>query len=251
MRPKSSNPVMSDRIFQSAYTETQAADVMTVQGAGIKTAILIALAFVAAAFSWQTAQEQPQLVMGYVFGGSIVGLILVLVSSFKPTTSPYVAPLYAIAEGFALGAISMLVANAAPQYANLPFQAVCLTFGTLFCMAMVYSNGWIKVTDKLRTGLYAALGAIFLIYLVSFIVNLFGGTIPYIHGSGPIGIGFSVIVVGVAAFFLLLDFDFIERGAQYGAPKYMEWYGALGLMVTLVWLYLEILRLLMKIQSRD
>jgi uncharacterized YccA/Bax inhibitor family protein len=118
-------------------------------------------------------------------------------------------------------------------------------------MAMVYSNGWIKVTDKLRTGLYAALGAIFLIYLVSFIVNLFGGTIPYIHGNGIVGIGFSVIVVGVAAFFLLLDFDFIEKGAQYGAPKYMEWYGALGLMVTLVWLYLEILRLLMKIQSRD
>lgn len=248
MRPKSSNPVMSDRIFQSAYTETQAADVMTVQGAGIKTAILVALAFAAAAFSWQACIQNEALYPGFAMGGGIVALILVIVSSFKPSASPFTAPLYALAEGLALGAISVMFER---FYPGIAFQAVCLTFGTLFSMAIVYSNGWIKVTNKLRTGLYAALGAIFLIYLISMIMNLFGGQFPYIHGNGLIGIGFSVIVVGVAAFFLLLDFDFIERGAQYGAPKYMEWYGALGLMVTIVWLYLEILILLSKLQSRD
>ena len=248
MRMSSSNPVMSDRIFQSAHAADS--NVMTVQGTGIKTTILIVLAFVAAAFSWSTCLQNPGLYPAFIWGGGIAGLVLVLVASFKPTTSPFTAPAYAVAEGLALGAISVLVSKISPKYADLPFQAVCLTFGTLFSMGIVYSNGWIKVTDKLRTGLYAALGAIFLIYLLTFILGFFSVQIPYIHGSGPIGIGFSVVVVGVAAFFLLLDFDFIERGAQYGAPKYMEWYGALGLMVTLVWLYLEILRLLMKIQNR-
>ena len=166
----------------------------------------------------------------------------------KPTISPYTAPLYAVAEGLALGAISGLMNQIYPEIA---IQAVCLTLGTLFTMCLVYSNGWIKVTDRLRTGLMAAMGGIFFIYLASFILRFFGVDIPYIHGNGPIGIGFSLVVVGVAAFCLLLDFDFITKGAQYGAPKYMEWYGALGLMVTLVWLYLEILRLLSKIQSRN
>jgi len=245
---RSSNPVMSDRVFQSAYTVSGAeSNVMTVQGTGIKTVILIVLAFVAAAFSWNTSLQNPGLYPAFAFGGGIVGFILVLVSSFKPSTSPFTAPAYAVAEGLALGAISVFFNK---YYDGIAFQAVCLTFGTLFSMAIVYSNGWIKVTDKLRTGLYAAIGAIFLIYLLTFILGLFRVPVPYIHGNGPIGIGFSVIVVGVAAFFLLLDFDFIERGAQYGAPKYMEWYGALGLMVTLVWLYLEFLRLLSKIQSR-
>jgi len=246
---RSSNPVMSERIFQSASAGYATdANVMTVQGAAIKTAILILLAFAAAAFSWQICMTQPQLYPAFGFGGGIVGFILVLVTSFKPQISPYTAPLYALAEGLALGAISVLMNQVYPEIA---IQAVCLTLGTLFAMCMVYSNGWIKVTDRLRTGLMAALGGIFFIYIATFILGFFSLQIPYIHGNGPIGIGFSVIVVGLAAFFLLLDFDFIEKGAQYGAPKYMEWYGALGLMVTLVWLYLEILRLLSKIQSRD
>jgi uncharacterized YccA/Bax inhibitor family protein len=240
---------MSERIFQRAGTGyTTDADVMTVQGAAIKTGILILLAFAAAAFSWQTCMTQPQLYPAFAFGGGIAGFVLVLVSSFKPKLSPYTAPMYAVVEGLALGAISVLMNQ---YYPEIAIQAVCLTFGTLFTMCMVYSNGWIKVTDRLRTGLMAALGGIFFIYLASFILGFFGVQIPYIHGNGPIGIGFSLIVVGVAAFFLLLDFDFITKGAQYGAPKYMEWYGALGLMVTLVWLYLEILRLLSKLQSRD
>jgi len=246
---RSSNPVMSDRMFQSAGAGYASdASAMTVQGAAMKTSILIVLAFAAAGFSWTTCLQQPQLYQPFAFGGGIVGFILVLVSSFKPTVSPYTAPLYAIAEGLALGAISVLMNQV---YPDIAFQAVCLTFGTLFAMSMIYMNGWIQVTDKLRTGLMAALGGIFLIYLATFILGFFNITIPYIHGNGPIGIGFSLLVVGVAAFFLLLDFDFIQKGAQYGAPKYMEWYGALGLMVTLVWLYLEILRLLAKIQSRD
>ena len=133
---------------------------------------------------------------------------------------------------------------------GIVFQAVALTGGTLFCMLFAYTTGLIKVTDRLRAGIVAATGAIALVYLVSIGLSFFGMSVPFIHGATPIGIGFSLFVVGLAAFNLLLDFDFIEQGARNDAPKYMEWYGAFGLMVTLVWLYLEILRLLRKLQDR-
>ena len=248
---RTSNPVLSDKAFQRARdTYYEGSDTMTIQGAGIKTGILLLLAVVTAAFAWtQTSNPANQgMLYPMLIGGSIVGLIAAMVGFFKPTASPYAAPIYAVAEGFVLGVVSQIVNS---MYDGIAFQAVCLTFGTLFTLLIAYQSGWIKVTEKFRAGIVAATGAIFLVYLVGWIMSFFGAGIPYIHGAGFIGIGFSLFVVAIAALNLVLDFDFIDRGAQAGAPKYMEWYGALGLMVTLVWLYFEILRLLMKLQSRD
>jgi uncharacterized YccA/Bax inhibitor family protein len=169
------------------------------------------------------------------------------VTIFKPRVAPYTSPFYAVLEGLFLGAIS---ARYAVQYAGLPLQAVGLTFMVFLAMLTVYQTRIIKVTDKLRFGIAAATGGIALFYLLSFVLAMFGVQIPMIHGSGMVGIGFSLIVVGIAALNLVLDFDFIDRGVQAQAPKHMEWYAAFGLLVTLVWLYLEILRLLSKLQRR-
>ena len=137
------------------------------------------------------------------------------------------------------------------MYPDIVFQAVSLTFGTLFALLIAYKSGWIKATENFKLGVVAATGGICMVYLVSIVMGFFGTTIPFIHESGWIGIGFSLFVIVIAALNLVLDFDFIEKGAEHGAPKYMEWYGAFGLMVTLVWLYIEILRLLAKLNSRD
>jgi uncharacterized YccA/Bax inhibitor family protein len=241
---------LSEKAFQRAgSTYYEGADTMTVQGTGVKTGILLLLAVVAAAFAWtQSAAGAIQSLYPMVIGGSIVGLIAAMVGFFKPTAAPYAAPIYAVAEGLVLGLISQIVNSI---YPGIAFQAVCLTFGTLFSLLIAYQSGWIRVTEKFRAGVFAATGAIFLIYLIGFIMSFFGAGIPYIHEAGVIGIGFSLFVVAIAALNLVLDFDFIDRGARAGAPKYMEWFGALGLMVTLVWLYIEILHLLMKLQNRD
>ena len=151
-------------------------------------------------------------------------------------------------EGLFLGGISAIFEA---QFSGIVIQAVGLTFGTLFCLLMVYKSGLIKATENFKLGIASATGAIFLVYLVSMILGFFGVQMPFIHESGIIGIGFSIFVVVIAALNLVLDFDFIENGSQMGAPKYMEWYAAFGLMVTLVWLYIEILRLLTKLRSRD
>lgn len=247
---RTANPVMSDRVFRTAHDSAyEQSNVMTVQGTGIKTGILLLLAITTAAFSWNALFNNPQIVPALVWGGVIGGLVFAMICFFKPTFSPIGAPLYAASEGLFLGAISGMFEGA---FQGIVFQAVCLTFGTLFSMLMAYQSGWIKATENFKMGVFAATGGICLVYLVSFVMSFFvSGGIPYIHSNGWIGIGFSLFVVVIAALNLVLDFDFIEKGAQYGAPKYMEWYGALGLMVTLVWLYLEILRLLAKIQSRD
>jgi uncharacterized YccA/Bax inhibitor family protein len=150
-------------------------------------------------------------------------------------------PLYAVLEGLFLGALSAVYEA---RYEGIVINAVALTFGTLAVLLAAYSSGLVRPSENFKLGIVAATGAIGLVYLVSIALSFFGWSMPYIHGSGPIGIAFSVFVVAVAAFNLVLDFDFIEHGAASGAPKYMEWYGAFGLLVTLVWLYLEILRLL-------
>jgi uncharacterized YccA/Bax inhibitor family protein len=159
----------------------------------------------------------------------------------------FTAPLYAILEGLFLGALSSFLEA---QFNGIVVQAVGLTFAIFICILLIYRTGIIKVTDNFRIGIVAATGGIALIYLVTIVMNLFGTTIPYIHSSGPIGIGFSVFVIIIATLNLVLDFDFIEHGVDMRAPKYMEWYAAFGLMVTLVWLYIEILRLLAKLRSR-
>jgi uncharacterized YccA/Bax inhibitor family protein len=180
--------------------------------------------------------------------GLVGGFICAIVTVFKKEWSPVTAPLYALLEGLALGGFSAIFEM---RYPGIGIQAVGLTFGTLFALLVVYRSGMIRVTQKFRLGVFAATGGIALFYILEMVLGFFGVQFTSINGSGAIGIGFSLIVVGIAALNLVLDFDFIEQGVQHGAPRYMEWYGAFGIMVTLVWLYIEILRLLSKMRSRN
>ena len=243
---RSSNPVLREQMFASA--PSYGSSVMTIQGTGIKTMILLILAVISAGFAWSNAAEAGfGATMPWVFGGGIVGLILALATCFKPSWSPVTAPAYALAEGLFLGGISFMYNE---QFGGIVLQAVCLTFGTLFTMLVAYQTGVVRATQKFRAGVTAGVGAVCLLYLASFVLSMVGSNaLGFIHSNGMFGIGFSVAVVVLAALCLVLDFDQIERGAQHGAPKYMEWYGAFALMVTLIWLYLEILRLLAKLRD--
>jgi uncharacterized YccA/Bax inhibitor family protein len=250
---RSGNPALSSSTFESfPYAASESRGVMTLQGTTIKTGVLLGLAVASAAVTWVLFVRQAPLTFPLMIGGAIGGLVLGLVTAFKKTWAPVTAPLYAIAEGLFLGGISAFYeTNAQIGYQGIVFQAVCLTFGTMLILLTAYQSGVIKPTENFKLGVAAATGGIMLVYLVGWVMRMFGSGIPFIHESGWIGIGFSLFVVVIAALNLVLDFDFIEEGAARGAPKYMEWYGAFGLMVTLVWLYLEILRLLSKLNSRD
>jgi uncharacterized YccA/Bax inhibitor family protein len=183
-----------------------------------------------------------------VIVGALGGFIAALVTIFKPAWAPVTAPIYALLEGLFIGGISSI---AEAQFPGIVIQAVGLTFGTCLALLMAYKSGMIRASENFKLGVVAATGGIALFYLASIILGLFGVRIPGVFGSGPVGIIFSLVVVVIAALNLVLDFDFIEQGAAQGAPKFMEWYGAFGLMVTLIWLYIEILNLLMKLRSRD
>ena len=244
---QSSNPVFASSTFQNFDYSADRSQVMTVQGTAFKAFALTALTLVAAGWSWSKVianEMQP----GFVIGAGIGGMIVAFITIFKPKIASWTAPVYAVLEGLFLGAISVFFEKAA--YQGMAMQAVGLTGGTLFVMLFIYMTGLIKVTEKLTSAIVAATGAIALFYLLTMVLRMFHVEIPYIHSSGPIGIAFSLFVVGLAAFNLLLDFEQIKRGAESGAPKWMEWYSAFGLLVTLVWLYLEILRLLRKISDR-
>ncbi len=251
---RSGNPVLNDKTF-TRHIDLTGDDRMTLMGTVHKTAALLILLVLTASYTWSLVMgvnAEGQLVaapgiFGYMIGGAIGGLIFALITCFKPTWAPITAPLYAAAEGLFIGAIS---AFAESRFPGIVLQAVGLTFGTLFALLGAYRSGLIKATENFKLGVCAATGGIMLIYLATFILGMFGVHIPFIHGSGLFGIGFSAFVVVIAALNLVLDFDFIENGADHGAPKYMEWVGAFGLMVTLVWLYIEILHLLMKLRSR-
>ena len=250
---RSGNPALTQNTFLDvASGQVISTDnAMTVGGTVNKTAVLLLLVVATAAFSWSqyTGPESVGNLMPYLWGGMIGGLILGLVTVFKKTWAPVTAPLYAISEGFFVGAISVIFEA---QFPGIVMQAVGLTFGTLAALLMAYKSGLIKATENFKLGVVAATGGIALLYLVNIGMRMFGFEgMGFIHDSGLMGIGFSVFVVIIAALNLVLDFDFIEQGAEVGAPKYMEWYGAFGLVVTLIWLYLEILRLLAKLQSRD
>jgi uncharacterized YccA/Bax inhibitor family protein len=214
------------------------------EGTVNRSFILILLLLLAGSLTWYFIGSAFTGML--ILGGAITGFVLALVTVFKPTSSHVTAPFYAIAEGLFLGGISALFENA---YNGIVFQAIALTIGVFLCLLVAYRTGFIKATENFKLGIVAATGGIALIYLVSMIMGFFGTTIPYIHESGPIGIGFSAIVVIIAALNLVLDFDFIEKGVESGAPKYMEWYAAFGLLVTLVWLYMSILRLLAKLRD--
>ena len=250
----SSNPAFNERIF-AGYDQVYGgsrADVMTVQGTVSKTFLLLGILSATALWSWYAA-EQGQLQPVIVPAAMIGGFVLAMVICFKPNLAAWLAPVYAAFEGVFLGALSYWIetnVRGAAAHPGIALQAVSMTMGTMFVMLFLYTSRIIKVTDRLRTGIIAATGALCLVYLISFALTMFGVQVPFLRNSSALGIGISVAVVGLAAFNLLLDFDFIEKASEHGAPKSMEWYGAFGLMVTLVWLYLEILRLLRQLQDR-
>jgi uncharacterized YccA/Bax inhibitor family protein len=242
---RTSNPALKDTTFGGLPREL-GAEAMTLQGTVNKTGICLLILVACAAFTWNQAMDS-QPVGIYALGGAILGFVVALVTIFKKTWAPVTAPLYAALEGLFLGAISAIYES---RYPGLPMNAVGLTFGCLAALLAAYSSGLIRPSENFKLGIVAATGAVGILYLVSIGLGFFGVTIPGIFGSGPIGIAFSLFVVGLAALNLVLDFDLIETGVRAGAPKYMEWYGAFGLLVTLIWLYLEILRLLAKLQDR-
>ena len=250
---RSGNPALGENTFLdigSGRVVSRDGSTMTLNGTVNKSGILLALILVTAAFVWDK-YEGPQstsAIMPWVAMGGIGGFILAMITIFKKTWAPVTAPAYALLEGLFLGGISAMFEA---RFPGIVMQAVGLTFGTLAALLLAYRSGLIRATENFKLGVVAATGGIFLLYLVNFGMSFFGKSMPFIHESGWMGIGFSAFVVIIAALNLVLDFDFIENGVEQGAPKYMEWYGAFGLMVTLVWLYLEILRLLAKLQSRD
>jgi uncharacterized YccA/Bax inhibitor family protein len=240
---ESSNPVMTEKAFQqSAGTLVQGGETMTVNGAVNKTLILTGILLLTTVFSY--ANPNPIL----MWGGAIGGFIVVIFSVFKPQYSKITAPIYAALEGLFVGGISAIYAAA---FNGIIFQAVSITMAILFMMLFLYKSGIIKVTKSFRTGVIMATGAVFLVYLVSMVLRMFGIQIPFLHSGGMIGIGISVVIIGIASLNLLLDFDNFEKGEQYGAPTYMEWFSAMGLLITLIWLYLEVLRLVAMLSGRD
>ena len=242
---RSGNPALSAETFR-AVPRAFGDEAMTIQGTVNKTALALVILLVTATYTWNLGVGDPR-VPAFMMVGVIGGLIAAMATIFKPTWAPVTTPMYAALEGLALGGIS---ATFEARYPGLVSQAVFLTFGTLGALLLAYRSGLIKATENFKLGVFAATGGIALVYLIGFVMSLFGASIPLLHSSGTFGIVFSLFVVGVAALNLVLDFDFIEQGAARGAPKYMEWYGAFGLLVTLVWLYLEMLRLLAKLQDR-
>jgi uncharacterized YccA/Bax inhibitor family protein len=250
---RSGNPALKENTFLdlgSGAVVSRDGQAMTLNGTVHKTALLLFLCVITGAFAWNSIQIteaglSPNFKI-FLWGGLIGGLVFAFATIFRQTWAPVTAPLYAIFEGLFLGAISAVFEA---RFPGIVLQAVMLTMGTLFALLMAYRSGLIRATENFKLGVTAATGGIALIYLATIVLRMFGTEIPYIHESGIIGIGFSMFVVVIAAMNLVLDFDFIESGVEAGAPKYMEWYGAFGLMVTLVWLYLEFLRLLSKLRD--
>ena len=245
---KTSNPALNSQIFQGEHAAL--GESMTLDGTVNKTGILLVCAGASAAWAWHVFMQTRAAasVLPLMWIGLLGGLVFAMITIFKKTWAPVTAPVYSLLEGLALGSISSVLEL---RYPGIAMQSVGLTFGTLLILLVAYRSGLIPVTQKFRLGIVAATGAIMLLYIAEFVLGFFGIHFSSINGNGMIGIGFSVVVVIIAALNLVLDFDFIESGVRAQAPKYMEWYGAFGLMVTLVWLYIEILNLLAKVRSRD
>jgi uncharacterized YccA/Bax inhibitor family protein len=241
------NPAMNPAIYQRVGLADSPSQVMTVQGTALKTLLLVGILLVTATFTWtQAARGQTNLATGLTVAGALIGFVIALVTVFYPKAAPITAPIYAALQGLLLGGISALFESV---QSGIVLQAVSLSGAILAIMLFVYATGIIKATEKFKIGVVAATGAVCLVYFVDIILSMFGVRIPFIHETGVVGIGFSVVVVIIAALNLILDFDFIEQGARQQAPKYMEWYGGFSLMVTLIWMYLEILRLLAKLSG--
>ena len=240
---RSGNPALSSKTFENLSTTSS--DVMTLDGAVNKTAISMGILLFAAYYTYTNA------IMDYILIGFIGGFVVALVTIFKKSWSPVTVPIYAVLEGLALGGISKMYADAFEP--GIVPQAIMLTLGILFALLFAYKTKIIRATENFKLGVFAATAGIGIVYLVSFFMGIFGsGGLPVMNPTNFswFSIGFSLFVVIIASLNLVMDFDFIENGAANGAPKYMEWYGAFGLLVTLIWLYLEILRLLAKLSSR-
>ena len=240
---RSGNPALSKKTFDNLVSSPSG--VMTLDGAVNKTAISMLILLLAAYYTYSNA------IMSYVFVGFVGGFIVALITIFKKEWAPTTVPIYAFLKGLALGGISNMYANAFEP--GIVPQAIILTLGILLALLFAYKSKIIKATENFKLGVFAATAGIGVVYLISFLMSLFGsGGLPVMNpaNSSMLSIGFSLFVVVIASLNLVMDFDFIEEGASNGAPKYMEWYGAFGLLVTLIWLYLEILRLLSKLKNR-
>lgn len=246
---KTSNPTFRASVYRGENMHAAYGETMTVEGTIHRTGILLLCVLATALYTWSRflATHDPAAVGLPIMVGVFGGFIMALVTCFKKEWSPVTAPIYALLEGLFLGGVS---AMAEVRFPGIAIQSVGLTFGTCFCMLAAYRSGLLRASPKFVVGVVAATGGICLFYFLSMLLGFFGIGVPGVFGGGPVGILFSLVVVVIAALNLILDFNFIEQGAEQGAPKYMEWYGAFGLMVTLVWLYLEILRLLSKLRGR-
>ena len=250
---RSGNPALGKDTFLdvgSGRLVTGGDQAMTINGTVNKTGLMLLILMVSAAYTWSryTGPESVSAIMPMLLVGGIGGFIFALITIFKKTWAPYTAPIYALLEGLLLGGLSAMMEV---RYPGIVVQAVGLTFGTLVALLVAYRSGLIKATENFKLGVVAATGGIFLVYVADMVMGFFGHSFGFLHNNSWLSIGISGFVVVIAALNLVLDFDFIEKGVEAGAPKYMEWYGAFGLMVTLVWLYMEILRLLSKLNSRN
>jgi uncharacterized YccA/Bax inhibitor family protein len=243
---KTSNPALNENTFEGRVAAAREA--MTLQGTVNKTGVLLLCVVITAAWTWGIAHSQaPEAALPWMMGGLIGGLVFALVTIFKKEWSPVTSPIYALCEGLVLGGISALLER---TYPGIAIQAMGLTFGVTAVMLMLYRTGILRATPKFTVGVVAATGGVFLVYMIDLVLGIFGRHVPLLNSAGPLGIGVSAVIVIIAALNLILDFDFVETGVHARAPKYMEWYGAFGIMVTLVWMYLEILRLLSKVRQR-
>ena len=238
---RSGNPALSSKTFKNI--EGVVAEKMTIEGTVNKTAMSLLLLMATASYTWMNPSPSLMIL------GFIGGFIMAIITIFKKTWAPYTVSGYALLEGLALGGVSRIFEL---QYPGIASQAIFLTFGILAALLLAYKTGVIKPTENFKLGVFAATGGIAIMYLISFFMSFFGSGMSIMNpnNASMLSIGFSLFVVVIASLNLVLDFDFIEEGAERGAPKYMEWYGAFGLLVTLIWLYLEILRLLAKLYSR-
>lgn len=247
MAYKTGNPALNKDTFSKLQAVASASSTMTLEGVSIKSIILLIVAITTGAFGWNFAVQNPDQALGYALMAIIAALVIAIITVIKKTASPVTAPIYAVLEGFALGVISQFYEA---EFGGIVLQALLLTAAIFLAMLAIYYFRIIRATENFKLGVAAATGGVMLFYLASIGLSFFGITLPLIHENTPFGIIFTVAVIILAALNLVCDFDFIEQGVRSKAPKYMEWYASFGLFVTIVWLYLELLRLLAKLRSR-
>ncbi|MCC7433581.1 MAG: Bax inhibitor-1/YccA family protein [Methanoregulaceae archaeon] len=246
---RGSNPTLREDVFHRvAVTGHDSSATMTVNGVIMKSSLLLLFLLAGASYTWYMVASnpaQPEVWMPWLLGSLIVGFILGLVISFVPRTAAFLSPVYAVAQGVFLGALSSMLNQ---RYEGIALMAVALTMGVFVSMLLAYRAGLIKATEKFKSVVIACTLGIVVTYGLTLLLGLFGVQVPYIHSSGPIGIVFSLFCITIASLNLIIDFDFIEQMQALGAPKATEWYASFGLLVTVVWLYIEILRLLAKLR---